>query len=103
MVRDAARALGKEVKLEILRETTEVDREILERVESPLGHLLRNTPSITASRVTGGTSPCWQDRRRRNYKLEAPAQRRNALIDVADDGRGIRLEALRFRRWCGKA
>src|SRR5206468_1115593 len=42
MVRDLARSLGKEVRLEILGETTQVDRDILERLETPLAHLLRN-------------------------------------------------------------
>ena len=42
MVRDLARALGKEVRLEIFGENTQVDRDILERLESPLAHLLRN-------------------------------------------------------------
>ena len=42
MVRDLARALGKEVRLEIIGENTQVDRDILERLETPLAHLLRN-------------------------------------------------------------
>lgn len=42
MVRDLARSLGKQVKLEILGEHTQVDREILEKLETPLTHLLRN-------------------------------------------------------------
>jgi two-component system sensor histidine kinase and response regulator WspE len=42
MVRDLARSLGKQVKLEILGENTPVDRDILERLEAPLNHLLRN-------------------------------------------------------------
>ena len=42
MVRDLARVLGKEVRLEIGGENTPVDRDILERLETPLAHLLRN-------------------------------------------------------------
>ena len=42
MVRDLARALGKEVRLEITGESTPVDRDILEWLEAPLNHLLRN-------------------------------------------------------------
>ena len=42
MVRDLARALGKEVRLEIIGQNTQVDRDILERLETPLAHLLRN-------------------------------------------------------------
>ena len=42
MARDLARSLDKEVKLEITGQTTQVDRDILERLEIPLAHLLRN-------------------------------------------------------------
>ena len=36
LVRDLARQLGKKVQLEILGETTEVDRDILEKLDAPL-------------------------------------------------------------------
>src|SRR5207237_9749438 len=42
LVRDMARQLGKQVRLEIDGQSTEVDRDILERLEAPLTHLLRN-------------------------------------------------------------
>src|SRR5262249_36945009 len=42
LVRDMARSLSKEVKLVIEGEQTEVDRDILEKLESPLSHLIRN-------------------------------------------------------------
>jgi two-component system sensor histidine kinase and response regulator WspE len=42
MVRDIARRLGKKVTLEISGRATKVDRDILERLEAPLSHLLRN-------------------------------------------------------------
>ena len=42
MVRDLARQLNKKVKFEMVGQTTGVDREILEKLEAPLTHLLRN-------------------------------------------------------------
>lgn len=42
MVRDLAHTLGKEVKLEIVGESTQVDPDVLEKLEAPLNHLLRN-------------------------------------------------------------
>ena len=42
LVRDLARQLGKNVQLEIRGETTEVDRDILEKLDAPLNHLVRN-------------------------------------------------------------
>ena len=43
LVRDLARQLGKQVQLEILGKPTEVDREILDRLEAPLNHTIRNS------------------------------------------------------------
>ena len=42
MVRDVGRSLGKQVRLEIVGAATQVDRDILEKLDAPLGHLLRN-------------------------------------------------------------
>ncbi len=42
MVRDLGRSLGKQVRLEIEGEKTQVDRDVLEKLEAPLTHLLRN-------------------------------------------------------------
>ena len=42
MVRDLARSLGQRNRFEISGENTQVDRDILERLEAPLAHLLRN-------------------------------------------------------------
>ena len=42
LVRDMARHLGKQVRLDIVGLATEVDRDILEKLEAPLTHLLRN-------------------------------------------------------------
>ena len=93
MVRDLARQLGKEVRLEIHGEHTQVDRDILEKLEAPLGHLLRNAVDH------GCETP---DERRRAGKppecivrLEARHSAGMLLIIVADDGAGIQPEQLR--------
>ena len=41
-VRDVAQSLGKQVVLDIAGEATQVDRDILSKLDAPLGHLLRN-------------------------------------------------------------
>lgn len=43
LVRDTARQLGKKVKFEVSGLTTPVDREILEKLEAPLNHLILNS------------------------------------------------------------
>ncbi|MCO8649957.1 Hpt domain-containing protein, partial [Burkholderia multivorans] len=42
IVRDLARSLGKQVRFSIVGEATQVDRDILDLLDAPLGHLLRN-------------------------------------------------------------
>ena len=95
LVRDLARSLGKRAALVVAGENTPVDRELLERLEAPLTHLLRNAV---------------------DHGIEPPATRRAAgkpeegvitlearhvggllQITISDDGDGIRLDALRAR------
>jgi two-component system sensor histidine kinase and response regulator WspE len=93
MVRDIARRLGKKVSLEILGRTTEVDRDILERLEAPLSHLLRNA-------VDHGIEPPEERQavgkpEEGTIRLEAAHKGGMLSITVSDDGRGVELEHLR--------
>lgn len=93
MVRDLGRTLGKDVRLEVRGEDTQVDRDILEKLEAPLNHLLRNAVDH------GLETP--EERKRTGkpvtsiLRLEARHSAGRLLITVADDGRGIDLERLR--------
>jgi two-component system sensor histidine kinase and response regulator WspE len=92
-VRDIGRALAKTVRLDIVGGATSIDRDILDQLDAPLGHLLRNAV---------------------DHGIEAPEQRRAAgksaeglirlearhnagllQIIVSDDGGGIDIEMLR--------
>lgn len=93
MVRDLGRQLGKQARLEIVGKSTQVDRDILEKLESPLNHLLRNavvhgieTPEerLSAGKPSEGV-----------IVLEARHQGGMLAITVSDDGRGIDIEHLR--------
>ncbi len=93
LVRDLARQLGKKVQFEILGESTNVDRDILDKLEAPLNHILRNALDH------GLESP---DQRRAAGKAETGrlvVQARHSAgmlsITIRDDGRGIDLEKLR--------
>jgi len=93
MVRDLARSLGKQVKLEILGDTTPVDRDILERLETPLAHLLRNAVDHgcepPATRLRLGKPP------ESALRLEARHSAGVLLVTVTDDGAGVELEQVR--------
>jgi len=93
MVRDLARALDKAVRLEIIGENTQVDRDILERLETPLAHLLRNAVDHGCEtrdhRLRSGKPP------EGTIRVEARHSAGMLLVTVADDGAGVQLERVR--------
>jgi two-component system, chemotaxis family, sensor histidine kinase and response regulator WspE len=94
-VRDLARQLGKKVKLEISGESTEVDRDVLERIEAPLNHIVRNCVDhgleTPMERVVKGKPE------RGTLRISARHSAGMLLITVGDDGKGIDLEEVRKR------
>lgn len=93
MVRDVGHALDKSVRLEISGNTTQIDRDILEKLEAPLGHLLRNAvdhgiEDAAARRAAGKPE-------QGVVRLEARHSAGMLMIEVADDGGGIDLDRLR--------
>jgi len=95
MVRDVAHALGKEARLNIVGETTLLDRDVLEQLDAPLAHLLRNAIDhgleSPQERVAAGKSA------EGVVQLEARHSAGVLQILVSDDGRGIALEGLRSK------
>jgi len=93
MVRDLARSLGKQARLEIVGDRTQVDRDILEKLDAPLGHLLRNAldhgVEMPDERIAVGKPP------ESTIRLEAFHSAGTLQITVSDDGRGIDPERIR--------
>lgn len=93
MIRDLARSLGKQAKLEIVGENTQVDRDILDRLEAPLAHLLRNAVDhgceMPEERERAGKEP------EATIRLEARHSAGMLQVVVSDDGTGLDLERLR--------
>lgn len=92
-VRDMARSLGKQAKLEVVGEATDVDRDVLEKLEAPLAHLIRNAvdhglelPEQRAAACKPVTGVVRVEARHRAGMLS---------VTIADDGRGVDLEKLR--------
>ncbi len=92
-VRDLARKLGKKARLEIMGESTEVDRDILEKLDAPISHLLCNAvvhgielpeKRLAAGKLETGT-----------IRIEATHRAGMLMIIVSDDGAGIDPEELR--------
>ncbi len=95
MVRDVARGLGKRVELRVIGETTGVDRDILDKLEAPLNHLIRNALDHAIEppdeREAAGKRPVG------TIRLEARHRAGMLQITLADDGRGIDPSRLRAR------
>jgi two-component system sensor histidine kinase and response regulator WspE len=93
IMRDLARSLGKRVRFAVVGESTQVDRDILDMLDAPLGHLLRNAldhgVETPAARLACGKPA------EANLTLEARHSAGKLLISVSDDGAGIDLAALR--------
>ncbi len=93
MVRDLARETGKQVRFEIAGASTPVDRDILERLEAPLSHLLRN--AIDHGLETPAQRQAEGKPAEGTLLLEARHVAGMLNISLADDGRGINPEDLR--------
>ena len=95
LVRDLARELGKQARFEVVGETTGVDRDILDRLEAPLNHLIRNAMDhgleMPEDRRAAGKPPTG------TIRLEARHRAGMLQIILSDDGRGIDLERLRAK------
>jgi two-component system sensor histidine kinase and response regulator WspE len=93
MVRDLARELGKSARLDLIGQTTWLDRDILERLDAPLGHLLRNAVDhgieLPHERSAAGKPA------EAVISLEARHSAGMLQIVLTDDGRGIDTEGLR--------
>lgn len=93
MVRDLAKSLGKDVRLDIVGEDTLVDRDILARIESPINHMLRNAidhgMESPEQRLANGKPA------RGTLRLEARHSAGMLSILISDDGQGVNLESIR--------
>ena len=92
-VRDLAASLGKAAHLRLVGANTQVDRDILEKLEAPLTHLLRNALDhgleTSEERVRAGKEP------EGTLTLETRHSAGMLIVVLSDDGRGIDLEGLR--------
>ena len=87
LVRDVSAQLGKEVRLVITGETTEIDKTVVEQIADPLTHLLRNALDHgiepPAVREAAGKP------RQGTIHLGAEQRSGRIVIEIADDGQGI--------------
>ena len=87
VVRDLAKEAMKEIKIEISGEETELDKTLIEEINDPLVHLIRNSADH------GIEMPEQREAADKNragtIKLSAEHEGNNILICIEDDGKGI--------------
>jgi two-component system, chemotaxis family, sensor kinase CheA len=95
VVRDLGRQTGKPIRLSVEGESTELDRGILEALEDPLLHLVRNAVAhgieeAPERAIKGKPAEA-------RLTLRAGREGNQILIEIADDGRGIDADVVRAR------
>ncbi len=93
IVRDLSQSLGRQVKLQMEGQETELDKSLLEAIKDPLTHAVRNSldhgiepPDV---RIAAGKDP------EGILRLRAMQEGSHVIIEVADDGAGISPEKVR--------
>ena len=93
LARDLARSLGKDVELVLSGEETEMDKTMIEDLNDPLVHLVRNAVDhgveTVEERIAAGKPE------KSLVELSARQEGDHILITIADDGRGMRPEVIR--------
>ena len=95
LVRDLSQELGKRIVLETRGEDTELDKTVIERLNDPLVHLLRNSIDhgieSPEERMARGKGP------EGRIELSAEHSGGEVLIRIIDDGAGIDPERIRAK------
>jgi len=93
MVRDLAQMLGKRVRLQMDGQETELDKSLLEAIKDPLTHTVRNAIDhgieMPHVRESAGKDP------EGTLRLRAYQEGSHVIIEVTDDGGGMRVERIR--------
>lgn len=94
---DISRKLGKDIEFEMLGDTTEVDKNIIETISDPLMHLVRNAVDhgieTNEERAAAGKSD------KGKVTLEAKNEGGKVWISVRDNGKGLNRKKLYKKAW----
>jgi two-component system chemotaxis sensor kinase CheA len=95
MIRDLAAKLGKDLELKMVGEATELDKGLIEKIIDPLTHLVRNSADhgieAPATRIAAGKSATG------TITLSAAHQGGSILIEVRDDGAGLKRDKIMMK------
>jgi two-component system chemotaxis sensor kinase CheA len=92
MARDVGRKAGKQVRVVLSGETTEMDRSMVEQISDPLVHMIRNSidhgiEGPEARRQAGKSEEG-------TVRLSACHEGGHVVVEIADDGKGLNRDAI---------
>lgn len=93
LARDLARSLDKNVELVLVGEETEMDKTMIEDLNDPLVHLVRNAVDHGVETIAGRMAAGKPEKSM--VELSARQEGDHILITISDDGRGMHPEVIR--------
>lgn len=94
---DISRKLGKDIEFEMIGDTTEVDKNIIETISDPLMHLVRN--SVDHGIETNEEREAQGKTEKGRIILEAKNEGGKVWISVKDNGKGLNRKKLYKKAW----
>jgi len=92
VVHDLSQKLGKKIRLEMVGEETEMDKTVMEKINDPLVHLVRNCLDHGLETPEERLESCKDEE---GYvRLKAFHQGGSIVVEVSDDGRGLSREKI---------
>lgn len=93
IVRDMSKKLGKQARLTLVGEETEVDKTIVDSISDPIMHIVRNSmdhgiEEHVEDRIAAGKDPVGE------ILLSARHTGSEVIIEIRDDGQGVNYEAV---------
>ncbi|MGE3476386.1 MAG: chemotaxis protein CheA [Rhodospirillaceae bacterium] len=95
IIRDLATELGKKINLVMKGEETDLDRQVLELIQDPLTHMVRNSADHGLERPDERAAAGKDEVG--TIRLSAFHEGGHIIIEISDDGRGINTEKVRAK------
>lgn len=93
LVRDTSRSLGKDVRLQVEGEETELDKSVIEFLYDPLVHLVRN---CIGHGIEGEEERARLEKSKTGtITLNAYHEHNSIFIEISDDGRGLNISDIK--------
>lgn len=93
LIRNLSRMLGKAIQFNVIGGDTPVDRDILDKLEAPLNHIIRNACDHGIESPEARKAACKPEKGL--VELQAYHKGGMLLLKIKDDGKGINVEAVK--------